>query len=167
MIIVRALYGLKRSGAAFRALLGDKIWEIGFRPSRADEDVWLRPAVKPNGKKYYEYILTYVDDVLGVSHNPDMLKCIGLHFKLKKDKIAEPEMYLGANMTKMVNKESVECWAMSSDDYCSAAVINVEKVLSDKGMRLPSKCRTPIIHGYRPELDATAEMKGDDIRWYQ
>ena len=118
MIIVRALYGLKSSGAAFRALLADKIWEIGFRPSRADEDVWIRPAVKPNGTKYYEFILTYVDDVLGVSYNPNMLRCIGLHFKLKKDKIAEPEMYLGANMSKMINTEGAECWAMSSDDYC-------------------------------------------------
>ena len=31
MFIVRALYGLKSSGAAFRSLLADKIWELGYR----------------------------------------------------------------------------------------------------------------------------------------
>ena len=57
MLITKALYGLKSSGTAFRNLLADKIWELGYRPSRADNDVWLRPAVKPNGEQYYESML--------------------------------------------------------------------------------------------------------------
>ena len=44
---------------------------------------------------------------------------------------------------------------------------NVENTLADKGQRLPSKCLTPIIHGYRPELDATAELKENGVTWYQ
>ena len=83
MIIVRALYGLKSSGAAFRSLLAVKNWDEGFRPSKADDDVWIRLAVKPDGYKYYESICVYVDDILGISHDPEMLKCIGIHFKLK------------------------------------------------------------------------------------
>ena len=167
MLITRALYGLKSSGAAFRSLLADHVWDIGFRPSQADNDVWLRPAVKPDGTRYYEYLLIYVDDVLGISHNPNMLNCIKKHFKLKGDKIEEPSLYLGANITKMVNEEGKECWAMGADDYCASAVQNVEKVLANKGLRLPSRCITPTVHGYRPELDATAELKADGIQWYQ
>ena len=49
-----------------------------------------------------------MDDILGISHNPEMLKCIGIHFKLKEDKIEEPATYLGANMTKMMNAESFQ-----------------------------------------------------------
>ena len=52
---------------------------------------------------------------------------------------------------------------MGVDDYCASAVQNVEKVLADKGLRLPSKCITPTRHGYRPELDATAELKAAGI----
>ena len=70
MLITRALYGLKSSGAAFRNLLADKIWELGYRPSRADHYVWLRPAIMPNGDTYYEYVMTYVDDVIAVGHDP-------------------------------------------------------------------------------------------------
>ena len=64
MIIKRALYGLKSSGAAFRALLSETLWDSGFRPTKGDPDVYIRPAAKPNGEKYYEMMLTYVDDIL-------------------------------------------------------------------------------------------------------
>ena len=70
MLIKRALYGLKSSGAAFRAKLADCIWDMGFRPTKADPDVWLKPATKSNGDKYYEMILCYVDDVICISEKP-------------------------------------------------------------------------------------------------
>ncbi len=55
MIVRKALYGLKSSGAAFRAHLADTLNAMDYRPSYADPDVWLRPAVKPDGTEYYEY----------------------------------------------------------------------------------------------------------------
>ena len=33
MLVVRALYGLKSSGAAFRALLEEVLYDMGYRPS--------------------------------------------------------------------------------------------------------------------------------------
>ena len=33
MIVVRALYGLKSSGALFRAMLANTLWEFGYRPN--------------------------------------------------------------------------------------------------------------------------------------
>ena len=68
MLVVRALYELKSSEAAFRAFLADHLHDIGYRPSIADPDIWMRPAMKDNGFKYWEYILCYVDDVLTISH---------------------------------------------------------------------------------------------------
>jgi hypothetical protein len=56
MLIVRALYGLKTSGAAFRAFLADTLHDLGFTPSLADPDVWMRPAVKENFFKYWELV---------------------------------------------------------------------------------------------------------------
>ena len=32
MIVTRALYGLKSSGASFRAFLGEPLYELGYRP---------------------------------------------------------------------------------------------------------------------------------------
>ena len=49
MIVVRALYGLKSSGAAFRALLAETLYDLDYLPTKADPDVWIRLAVKANG----------------------------------------------------------------------------------------------------------------------
>ena len=71
MLIVRALYGLKSSGAAFRAFLAEALYDIGYTPSVADPELWLRPAIKEDGFKYWEYVLCYVDDILAISEKPD------------------------------------------------------------------------------------------------
>jgi hypothetical protein len=168
MIVVRALYGLKTSGAAFRSFLAEHLHDMGYRPSRADPDVWLRPGIKEDGYKYWEMILCYVDDVLAISDNPEKtLKGIQSKFKLKDDKMEVPDTYLGADLSEMDNEDGDICWAMSSDKYCQALVKNVEDVLSKKGLRLPSKCFTPLKHGYKPELDCTGELKADGLQWYQ
>ena len=65
--ITRALYGLKSAGAAFRAHLAEHLHSMSYRPSYADPDVWMRPAVKSNGEQYYEYLFAYCDDLLSLS----------------------------------------------------------------------------------------------------
>ena len=169
MIIVRALYGLKSSGAAFRSFLAETLNDIGFKPSLADPDVWMRPAMKANGFKYWELILCYVDDLLCIHEDPTIaLKQIqNSNFKLKDDKIEEPASYLGADLSKIDNKNGKPCWAISSDSYCAAFVTNTETILKDKGVRLPSKCVTPLQNGYKPELDCTGELKAAGVQRYQ
>jgi len=89
--IVRALYGLKTSGASWRAMFNNSIQDMGFKPSIADPDVYLRAFAKPNGFKYYEYILVYVDDVLIISHAPkDHLKVIQATYELNPASVGPP-----------------------------------------------------------------------------
>ena len=167
MVVKKALYGLKSSGAAFRALLAKRLYEIGFLPSKADPDVWMRPGVKPSGFEYWEYILCYVDDVICVSNNPTQtLQALQKYFKLKEDKIEQPDMYLGAEIGKM-QSEGGEFWTMSGEKYVKSAVKNLEDVLATRGHRLPSKCETPLSNKYRPELDTSAELKADGVTEYQ
>ena len=45
---------------------------VGFVPSKADLDVWMKPATKSNGEQYYEYLLVYVDDILSNSDEPEI-----------------------------------------------------------------------------------------------
>ena len=102
MIVVRALYGLKSSGAAFRAHLAERLYEMGFKPSKADPDVWMRPDAKEDGSEYYEYVLVYVDDCMSISMDAvGVLKEIQATFKLKGYKMDKPDMYLGARLDQM------------------------------------------------------------------
>ena len=48
LLVVRALYGLKSASVSFRSFMANYLDDLGFIPSDADNDVWLRPAIKPN-----------------------------------------------------------------------------------------------------------------------
>jgi hypothetical protein len=166
-IVKKALYGLKSAGAAFWALLAETLYDLGYVPTKADPDVWLRPAVKVDGFEYYEMVLCYVDDILSISENPKAtLEGLQGTFKLKDNKIEEPDMYLGGQLGKM-QVDGVECWTVSAEKYVSASVKNVEEALMKKGQRLPSKCYSPLPDKYRPELDTSAELKADGVLYYQ
>ena len=97
MVVKMDLYGLKSPEAAFRAKLAQVLYDTDYRPSRADPDVWMKPAVKGNGFTYYEYVLYYVEDVLCIS-NVTLKIIYGTKavFKLKGEKVEPPEMYSGA-----------------------------------------------------------------------
>ena len=72
-------------------------------------------------------ILCYVDDVLSISHDAmKTMKGIQHKFKLKDDKITKPNNYLRIGLSKMVTVNGSECWSMSPENYCKAAVLNVE-----------------------------------------
>ena len=98
-IIVRAIYGLKSSGAAFHAHLADCMRSMGYTPCRGDNDLWMKPEIDPDGDKYYRYILCYVDAVLVVHHDKmTTLMKIAKYFKLKPSSISDPDIYLGAKL---------------------------------------------------------------------
>ena len=130
MKVVRALYGLPESGACFRSFLSEHLHDLGFHSSLADPDVYLRSAIAPNGKKYYEYVMTYVDDVLCISKDPKtIVEGIKAKFALKGDKAEEPTEFLGAGLSRMTTANRTECWAQSSDKYLAEAVKSVDKYL--------------------------------------
>jgi len=98
ILIVRALYGLKSSGAAWRSHLANTLHHMGFTSSRADPDVWYRAAIKVDGMENYEYVLVYVDDLLVLSHQPDkIMKALEDFYRLK-DGFAKPDRYLEAQV---------------------------------------------------------------------
>ena len=70
MIVAMELYGLKSSGAASRAKLAEVLHDLSYVTSKADPDVWIRPAVRQDKSEYYEMALCYVDDVLVISTEP-------------------------------------------------------------------------------------------------
>ncbi len=84
VVIIKALYGLKTSGAAWRAHFVDTLHSMGFISSLADPDVWYIADCKPNGFEHYTYILVYVDDILVISHQSEAtMLCIAKSFRLK------------------------------------------------------------------------------------
>lgn len=167
--VVRALYGLKSSGAAWRSHLAQVISEsLGFTMCKADNDVWIRRAQKPNGEPYYEYLLVYTDDVLCISMDPNKILCyLDQHFLLKPDSIGPPKQYLGASVSKYkVPDGAEECWCMGSEQYVKEAIRNVENWLAEREGKLKTKASSPLSPSYAPELDVTPYCNDEDTSYY-
>ena len=85
MKLVRALYGLKSSGASWYQTFKEYIdlKKMGFTPSLSDPDIYYRKQSRPDNTKYYELLLVYVDGVLAISHDPkSIMETIGKGFDL-------------------------------------------------------------------------------------
>jgi len=161
MIIVRALYGLKTSGAAWHATFAQQLSDMGYASSKADPDVWLRPAVKNDGHHYYEMLLIYMDDILCVSHRPhDTMQQIQQLYRLKDEVVGPPKRYLGANIAKFQLPDGTEAWSASARDYVKTAVRNIEDVLGQDPVpsKLRNKVDRPLPITYRPEVDISPTL---------
>ena len=156
-IIVRALYGTKSAASSWRSDIQMAVESQGFIMCRADNDVWMRPAVKPSGDPVWEYVLIYSDDLLAVGIAADIiLNKIDQHYKLKAGSVEEPTRYLGANIGKHQLADGNLAWSMSSDGYVKSALQNVEAWLEKRGERLKTKVACVLPSGWKPELDVTA-----------
>jgi len=101
VLIVRALYGLKSSGAAWRAHLANTLHQLGYNSCLAYPDVWFRPAKKQDGFKYYEYVLVYVDDLLVLSHQGEKTMKALQDFHRLKDGYGPPYLIPGCRSQTM------------------------------------------------------------------
>lgn len=168
-VVKRALYGLKSSGASWRNMLSNTIQnDFGFEPTRADSDVYRRPAEK-DGFEYYEYIFVYVDDLLILSKEPrqwiDRLKDI---YELREDTIKPPDTYLGAMIGKTQLEDGREAWHMAADKYVENSVRVVQELLDSDGEGLTLKsAKVPFPSDYKPELDVTRELDAAGISRYR
>jgi hypothetical protein len=169
MLIVCALYGLKSSGASWRAMLAQSLTKIGYESTRADPDVWIRAAFKPDGSEYYEMVLVYVDDILHLPHDVrPMMKALADLYELKPESCGPPTRYLGANISKYQLEDGRSSWCMSARDYVKNAVKNVEEeLLKENHTGLKSKVDRPTPAGYRPETDVTPELDDEKANRYQ
>ena len=168
-LIRRALYGGKSAGRDFRNHLRECMNMLHFKSCPADPDVWMRPATKSDGSKYWEYVLLYVDDVLIISeHGEAVLRGeIGKHFKLKEESIGPPSFYLGGKLRKVSLDNGTSAWAFGSSKYIQASVDNIELYLKNRNSKLPSRCNTPTSTNYRPELDTSKECNPEDATHFQ
>ena len=82
------------SGRDFRNHLRSCMYFINFTSCPDDPDVWMRPAIKSDGSKYYDYVLLYVDGALVVSENTESIlrNELGRYFDLKEKNQLDPQI---------------------------------------------------------------------------
>ena len=95
LIVEGSCYGLKTSAARFHERISSELCVMGFRPSEADFDLWMRPK-----DDHYEYVATHVDDIMVFSKDcMSIINQIRETFDLKG--VGTPEYYLGGDFHTM------------------------------------------------------------------
>jgi hypothetical protein len=65
----------------------------------------MKPKTKPNGDRYWEYVLVYVNNILCISHEPSkFMETLQVKYTLKKGSVGEPTAYLGTEVCKHYHK---------------------------------------------------------------
>ena len=145
LIIDKGLYGLRTSAARFHEHLAEKLRKMGFLPSKADHDFWFKDC-----GDHYEYIATYVDDVLVYSRHPmDIINELKEDYILKG--IGVPEYYLGGDIEQLPDawiKDELTT-ALSARTYIKNVTDKFEDMLGTEFRQFKS----PMAEGYHPELD--------------
>ena len=144
---------------------------LGFTSCPADPDVWMHLALKSDRTPIYDYVLLYTDDTLVISENAkSILKNeIGRYFKLKKESIGPPNLYLGGRLSKVQLDNGTWAWGFSASQYVQAAMKNVEDFIEKEGNRwwkMHRNAETPLSSSYCSELDVSPELGPTKASYY-
>ena len=156
LIISRALYGLKSSGLRWWERFSDILQDMGFFPSKAEDDIWMR-----DKGDHYEYIARYVDDLAIVSKDPQtIVDTLSERYQLKLKGSGPIKYHLGSDFHR--DENGILC--MSPSKYIIRMIDNYERMFGSKPKTTYS---SPLEKGDHPELDTSKELDDDSIKKYQ
>ena len=97
LVIVKALYGLRSSGARFHEALASTLRKEGFIPSKVDPDLWMCSA-----SSCYKYMCVYVDDLLVAMKEPEtFFQNLSKKHGYKLKGVGDSEYHLGGNLVEI------------------------------------------------------------------
>jgi hypothetical protein len=104
LIIRKALYGLKASGARYHERFLDTLQAEAYCPSQADPDVWMKDLIT-----HYEYVCVHMDDLMVMAKDPKafLYKLIKIH-KYKLNGVGKPTYHLGGDFCR--DKDRTLTW---------------------------------------------------------
>ena len=155
MIIVKALYGLRTSGARFHERFADTLRDLGFTPCINEPDLWLRDA-----GDHYEYICVYVDDLLAIMKEPEaFFELLTKKYNYKLKGVETPQYHLGGNYFR--DPDGTLGWG--AQRYITRMLENLKR---EDGI-VPPKFRSPMEKGAHPKLDTSEALDAIGIKKYQ
>ena len=159
LLMVKACYGLRSSGARWHERCADCLRDLGFTPSKAEPDIWMRPT--KDGTRY-EYVAVYVDDMALVMEDPKgfverMTKDHGLTFKAGTEPI---KYHLGMEFIR----DEDGTLGISARKYIDRMTANYKRLYGEPPSR---KVHSPLEKGDHPELDTSDLLDQKGISEYQ
>jgi Reverse transcriptase (RNA-dependent DNA polymerase) len=156
LIISRALYGLRSSGARWHDRFTDCTRELGFFPCQAEPDIWMQK--KGN---LYEYVAVYVDELAIAMKDPkEFTDLLEKKHKFRLKGTGPISYHLGMDFSR--DEDNTLC--ISPTKYIGKLIKNYEKLV---GMKPNTSVTSPLEKGNHSELDTSELWSMDQIAQYQ
>jgi Reverse transcriptase (RNA-dependent DNA polymerase) len=156
LVVVRALYGLRSSGARWHDRFADCLRDMGFSACKAEPDIWL----KDNGG-IYEYIAVYVDDLAIAMKDPQsFITTLESKYNFKLKGTGPISYHLGMDFER--DKDGVLCIAPRK--YIEKMISSYQKFFGEAPKQNVS---SPLEKGDHPELDTSELLDSEGITIYQ
>jgi hypothetical protein len=156
LIIVKALYGLRSSGAHWHDRFADCLRDMGFMPLKAEPDIWMHK----NGD-VYEYIGVYVDDLAIIAKDPqEIVNILEWKYKFKLKGTGPISFHLG--MGFFCDEDGVLC--LSPKRYIERMI---STYLTLFGTKPSMKYNSPLEKGDHPEIDDSEFLDAKGTQQYQ
>ena len=156
LVIYKALYGLRTSGLRWHERFADCLREMGFKPCKAEPDIWMRR----NGN-VYEYIAVYVDDLAIAAKDPsEIIEILSGKYKFKLKGTGDIHFHLG--MDFFCDDDGTLC--IEPKKYIERMMASYLQMFNEQPK---SNVSSPLEHGDHPELDTSALLDPDETQKYQ
>ena len=155
MIISKALYGLRTSGARYHEVMAGTLTDMGYKQTLADPDLWYKDM-----GDHYDYVCVYVDDLMVVSKHPEeFFDLLTNKYKYILKGVGPPEYHLGGNF----GRDPDGTLYLSAEKYVAKLMDGYQRMFGN----LPNKYGSPLSEGDSPELDTSDLVDEDGIKLYQ
>jgi hypothetical protein len=155
LLIDKALYGLRSSGRCWHQRFADVLQAMGFTPSKAEADIWMR-----ENDNLYEYIAVYVDDLLIAAKDPEQIvKTLSEKHKFKLKGVGPLTYHLGCDYFR--DKNGTLCCGPKK--YITKMLDQYQNMFGCK----PREYTSPLEKGDHPEVDDSEMLDNDGIKKYQ
>jgi hypothetical protein len=152
--IHKSLYGLRTSGKRWHERFADTLQDLGFKPSKADSDIWMRKA-----GKVWEYIAVYVDDLAIAMKNPqEFIDRLTNDYKYKLKGTGPIKYHLGLDYH--TDPDGTLCTTPAK--YIGKMMSSYQNMFGE----LPREYSSPLEQNDHPELDQSKECGAEDARKY-
>ena len=156
LIISKALYGLRSSGARWHDKFADCMRDLGFYPCKAEPDIWMRR----NGN-VYEYVAVYVDDLaIGMKDPKEFITILEQKYKFKTKGSGPISFHLGMNFSR--DEDGTLC--ITATKYIEKMMAGYEKTFGEPPKQTYA---SPLEKGDHPELDDSELLDSHGIVLYQ
>ena len=147
---------VKLSGKRWHGRLSDVLRGMGFTPSKAEPDIWMR-----RSGDIYEYIAVYVDDLAVAARDPkEIVDKLCNQYKFRLEGTGPIAFHLGCDFFR--DEDGVLC--LSPKKYIDKMVDAYVRMF---GSNPKTTYRSPLEKGDHPEMDTTALLDQDGITMYQ